>query len=88
MDNSNKQQHMNDRTNFGTMAQLEKACNEARTILRRRHPTSDNLLHAALQLNKAVRTLRSWLGTRNDELRHARRLTAGCARALERKLLI
>jgi hypothetical protein len=67
---------MSDRNNFATMAQLEKACNDARTILRRRHPTSDQLLHAALELNKAVRSLRSWLGSCNDEVRHARRLAA------------
>jgi hypothetical protein len=67
---------MSDRNNFATMAQLEKACNDARIILRRRHPTSDQLLHAATQLNKAVRSLRSWLGSANDEVRHARRLAA------------
>jgi hypothetical protein len=65
------------------MAQLEAACNDARLILRRKHPRHDALLHAALQLNKAVRTLRSWLGTRNDDLRHARRLAGDRARQLE-----
>lgn len=71
---------MSDRNNFATMAQLEKACNDARIILRRRHPTTDQLQHAALQLNKAVRTLRSWLGTRNDDLRHARQQASESAR--------
>jgi translation initiation factor 2B subunit (eIF-2B alpha/beta/delta family) len=65
---------MSDRNNFATMAQLEAACNEARTVLRRRNPTQVSLRHAGLQLNQAVRTLRSWLGSRNDELRHARRI--------------
>jgi hypothetical protein len=63
---------MSDRNNFATMAQLEAACSEARLILRRKNPTQVSLRHAAEQLNKAVRTLRSWLNTRNDELRHAR----------------
>jgi translation initiation factor 2B subunit (eIF-2B alpha/beta/delta family) len=71
---------MSDRNNFANMAQIEAACNEARTILRRKNPTQISLRHAGLQLNKAVRTLRSWLGTRNDDLRHARRI-AGEERA-------
>lgn len=67
---------MSDRNNFASMAHLEKACNDARIILRRRHPTTDQLQYAAQQLNKAVRSLRSWLGNCNDEVRHARRLAA------------
>ena len=73
---------MDDRNNFANMAQLEKACTDARQLLRRKHPSHGELVHTALQLNKAVRTLRSWLGNCNDAVRHARRAAADHLQAL------
>jgi len=56
---------MPDRDNFRNQKELRLACYKARLVLHRKHPTVDELREAALALNKAVRSLQSWLNGSN-----------------------
>jgi hypothetical protein len=61
------------RDNFANMPQLEYGCLMARRILRRRRSSEVELRAASNELLKAVRSLRSWLSTANDQANWARR---------------
>lgn len=49
--------------NFPTRKEMVEACYKARLTLHRKHATIEEMREAGLVLNKAVRTLHSWIGS-------------------------
>lgn len=62
-----------DNQNYSCMSELERGCDEARKILRRKRSDNVELRLAGAELKKAVRSLRSWLSTTQDSLQWQRR---------------